>query len=97
MTSILKVTRMLKEFHLCEFRGGAASHESWISLKKVHEWIEHMAIKVQSKDFFFFFFLHTYMVSGSVCVVTSFVVRNNWFNATSNLGFQWSFVTITLR
>ena len=36
------------------------------------------------------------MVSGSVCVVTSFVIRNNWFSATSNLRFQQSFVTITL-
>ena len=70
MTSILKVTRMLKEFHLCEFRGGPASHESWISLKKVHEWIEHMAIKVQSKDFFFFFFFFctlTWLVEVCLC------------------------------
>ena len=29
VTSILKVTRMLEEFHLCELRGGVASHESW--------------------------------------------------------------------
>ena len=29
VTSILKVTRMLEEFHLYELRGGAASHESW--------------------------------------------------------------------
>ena len=28
VTSILKVTRMLEEFHLREFSGGAASHES---------------------------------------------------------------------
>ena len=26
---ILKVTRMLKKFHLCELKGGATSHESW--------------------------------------------------------------------
>ncbi|RVX12514.1 hypothetical protein CK203_011816 [Vitis vinifera] len=38
----------------------------------------------------------TRVVSGSVCVVTGFVTRNNWFNATSNLGFQRSFVIITL-
>ena len=24
----LKVTKMLEEFHICELRGGAASHES---------------------------------------------------------------------
>ncbi|RVW63853.1 Retrovirus-related Pol polyprotein from transposon TNT 1-94 [Vitis vinifera] len=88
----LKVTRMLEEFHLCEIRGGAASHESWSFFQEVHEWIEHMAIKVLSKKI-----MGTRVVSGSVCVVTGFVTRNNWFNATSNLGFQRSFVTITLR
>nr|CAN83010.1 hypothetical protein VITISV_010102 [Vitis vinifera] len=62
-----------------------------VSFKKVHEWIEHMAIKVLSKKI-----MGTRVVSGSVCVVTSFVTRNNWYNATSNLGFQRSFVTITL-
>uniref|UniRef100_F6HMS2 Uncharacterized protein n=1 Tax=Vitis vinifera TaxID=29760 RepID=F6HMS2_VITVI len=51
-----------------------------------------MAIKVLSKKI-----VGTRVVSGSVCVVTGFVTRNNWFNATSNLGFQRSFVTITLR
>uniref|UniRef100_F6HN61 Uncharacterized protein n=1 Tax=Vitis vinifera TaxID=29760 RepID=F6HN61_VITVI len=51
-----------------------------------------MAIKVLSKKI-----MGTRVVSGSVCVVTGFVTRNNWFNATSNLGFQRSFVTITLR
>ena len=64
-----------------------------VSLKKVHEWIEHMAVKVLSKEKI----LDTRVVSGSVCVVTSFVTWKNWFNATSNLGFQRSFVTITLR
>ena len=34
VTSILKVTRMLEEFHLCELRGGAASHESWSFLSR---------------------------------------------------------------
>ncbi|RVW94679.1 hypothetical protein CK203_029843 [Vitis vinifera] len=63
-----------------------------VSFKKVHEWIEHMTIKVVSKKI-----MGTRVVSGSVCVVTGFVTRNNWFNATSNLGFQQSFVTITLR
>ena len=63
-----------------------------VSFKKVHEWIEHMTIKVLSKKI-----MGTRVVSGSVCVVTGFVTRNNWFNATSNLGFQRSFVTITLR
>ena len=63
-----------------------------VSLKKVHEWIEHMAIKVLSKKT-----MGTRVVSGSVCVVTGFVARNNWFNATSNLGFQLNFVTITPR
>ena len=29
VTSILKVIRMLEEFHLCDFRGDAASCESW--------------------------------------------------------------------
>ena len=29
LISILKVTRMLEEFHLYELRGGIASHESW--------------------------------------------------------------------
>ena len=29
VTSILKVTRMLEEFHLYELRGGVASHKSW--------------------------------------------------------------------
>ena len=29
VTSILKVTRMLEEFHLYELRGGVVSHESW--------------------------------------------------------------------
>ncbi|RVW72565.1 hypothetical protein CK203_060075 [Vitis vinifera] len=62
-----------------------------VSFKKVHEWIEHMAIKVLSKKI-----MGTRVVSGSVCVVTGFVTRNNSFNATSNLGFQRSFVTITL-
>lgn len=63
-----------------------------VSFKKVHEWIEQMAIKVLSKKI-----MGTRVVSGSVCVVIGFVIRNNWFNATSNLGFQRSFVTITLR
>ena len=84
VTNILKLTRMLEEFHIYELRGGAASHQC--------EWIEHMAIKVLSKKK-----LDTRVVSGSVCVVTSFITRNNWFNATSNLRFHWSFVTITLR
>ncbi|RVW76005.1 Retrovirus-related Pol polyprotein from transposon TNT 1-94 [Vitis vinifera] len=30
----LKETRMLEEFHLCELRGGAASHESWSFLSR---------------------------------------------------------------
>uniref|UniRef100_F6H2M0 Uncharacterized protein n=1 Tax=Vitis vinifera TaxID=29760 RepID=F6H2M0_VITVI len=51
-----------------------------------------MAIKVLSKKI-----MGTRVVSGSVCVVTGFVTRNNWFNATSNLRFRRSFVTITLR
>ncbi|RVW62247.1 Copia protein [Vitis vinifera] len=63
-----------------------------VSFKKVHEWIEHMAIKALSKKI-----MGTRVVSGSVCVVTGFVTRNNWFNAASNLGFQRSFVTITVR
>ena len=29
VTSILKVTRMLEEFHLYELKGGVASYESW--------------------------------------------------------------------
>ena len=29
VTSILKVTRMLEEFHLYELRGGVVSHKSW--------------------------------------------------------------------
>ena len=37
------------------------------------------------------------MVSKSVYVVTSFITKNNWFNAISNIGFQQSFVTITLK
>ncbi|RVW78145.1 Retrovirus-related Pol polyprotein from transposon TNT 1-94 [Vitis vinifera] len=36
-----------------------------VSFKKVHEWIEHMAIKVLSKKI-----MGTHVVSGSVCVVT---------------------------
>ncbi|RVW28531.1 Retrovirus-related Pol polyprotein from transposon TNT 1-94 [Vitis vinifera] len=50
-----------------------------VSFKKVHEWIEHMTIKVLSKKI-----MGTRVVSGSVCVVTGFVTRNNWFNAISN-------------
>ncbi|RVW59251.1 Retrovirus-related Pol polyprotein from transposon TNT 1-94 [Vitis vinifera] len=86
------VTRMLEEFHLCELRVVPPLMRVGVSFKKVHEWIEHMAIKVLSKKI-----MGTRVVSGSVCVVTGFVTRNNWFNATSNLGFQRSFVTITLR
>ena len=54
-----------------------------------------MTIKVLSKTKK----LDTLVVSGSVCVcvLTGFVTRNNWFNVTNNLGFQRSFVTITLR
>ena len=63
VTSILKVTRMLEEFHLYELSGGAASHERYVvSLKKVQEWIKHMAIKVLSKKNNF----DTRVVSGSV-------------------------------
>ena len=40
-----------------------------VSLKKVHEWIEHMAIKVLRKKKN----LDVCVVSGSVCVVISFV------------------------
>ena len=66
-----------------------------VSLKKVHEWIKYMAIKVQDEKFFFF--LDTHVISGSVYVVICFVTRNNWFNPISNLGFQQSFVTIIQR
>ena len=44
-----------------------------VSLKKVHEWIEHMAIKVLSKKKK----LDTRVVTGSVCVLTGFATRNN--------------------
>ena len=52
-----------------------------------------MAIKVLGKKKY----LDTCVVIGSVCVITSFITINNWFNATNNLGFQRSFMTITLR
>ena len=49
VTNILKVTRMLEEFHLYELRGDAPLMRVGVSVKKIHEWIEHMAIKVLSK------------------------------------------------
>ena len=64
-----------------------------VSLKKNHEWIEHMAIKVLSKKNYF----DTRVISENAYIFIGFVVRNNMFNATSNMGFQRSFVTITLR
>ena len=65
-----------------------------VSLKKVHEFIKYMAIKVQDENFLFF--LDTHVISGSVHVVTGFVTRNNWFNPISSLGFEQSIVTIIL-
>ncbi|RVW24418.1 Retrovirus-related Pol polyprotein from transposon TNT 1-94 [Vitis vinifera] len=54
-----------------------------VSFKKVHEWIEHMAIKVLSKKI-----MGTRVVSGSVCVVTGFVTRNNWFKCYKQPGIS---------
>ncbi|KAL6345172.1 hypothetical protein AAG906_013656 [Vitis piasezkii] len=62
-----------------------------VSLKKVHEWIEHMAIKVLSKKI-----MGTRVVSGSVCVVTVSLqgIIGSMLQAT---WISTSFVTITLR
>ena len=51
MTSILKVTIMMEEFHLFEHRVVSPLMRVRVSLKKVHEWIKYMAIKVQDENF----------------------------------------------
>ncbi|RVW16046.1 Retrovirus-related Pol polyprotein from transposon TNT 1-94 [Vitis vinifera] len=63
-----------------------------VSFKKVHEWIEHMAIKVLSKKI-----MGIRVVSGSVVLlpvslqgITGLMLQATW-------RFQRSFVTITLR
>ena len=52
VTNILKVTRMLEEFHLMNLEVVSPLMRVEVSLKKVLEWIKHMAIKVLAKKNF---------------------------------------------
>lgn len=60
-----------------------------VSSKKVPEYIEHINLKVLDKKK-----LDTQFDQWKCVCCYGVIIRNNLFNATSNLRFQWSFVQL---